>query len=268
MPATARFIVLGLLLAIGTRGDAPPAPRLPRDLPQPRTPEWGAEQARGPGRANAPLGVGHLRPADEAPNAGHDWLANTLLPLYRGPDGPHWGWLAHGWLLSNDGSTRPFPSDCLVETSYESSSMILTEWRDDGWFRIAGEKPCVGESGGEEALWSHRSLLDLGEHELTAQLWPDFFFLDEVSPLSFRQPEIPHALRSGPSADTERITWIGAAHSMEPLQVAGDWMRVRVTQPSNYCISPEDWEGVEHEGWVRWRDQEKGPWVFIWSRGC
>ena len=154
-----------------------------------------------------------------------------------------------------------------METSYESSSITLSDWRDDGWFRLAAGPPCAG-GGGEEPFWSHRTLLDLGEDELTAERWEDFFFRDDISPLWFRQTKISHALRAGPGAETGRIAWIGSDHSIEPLEVAGDWMRVRVFQPSNYCAGPEDWQGREHEGWVRWGDRVKGPWLFVWSRGC
>ena len=93
--------------------------------------------------ATAPLGRGHLRPVGGMPNVGHDWLRVALLPLYRSPGNPQWGWLAHGWLLSADGTKRAFPAACLVETSYESSSIILSEWRVDGWFRLAVDLPCI-----------------------------------------------------------------------------------------------------------------------------
>ena len=149
-----RFMVVGLLSAISLTGQAPSAPPRPADLPQPHTPQWGAELTRGAGLADAPLGLGHLRPADGEPNAGHEWLRTTLLPLYRSPAGPHWGWLAHGWLLSTDGSKRPFPAACLVETSYEASSITLGELRGDGWFRLAADPPC---NTADEPFWSHRT---------------------------------------------------------------------------------------------------------------
>ena len=260
------FILLGCLLTAASGTNGPPAPALPAALPEPHVPAWGGELARGEAWASAFLGVGHLRPAEERPNLGHDWLEEVILPLYRGPDGPHWGWLARGWLVpAGGGAMRPFPADCLVETTYESSSIILSDWGDDGWFRLAVDKPCTGEP---VPLWSHRTLLGLGVQRLSVQLWQDFFFGEDVSPLSFRQAEVPHALRAGPSANAARITWIGPAHAMAPLDVVGDWMRVRVTQPSDYCIDPADWQGTEHEGWVRWRDGVKGPWLFVWSRGC
>ena len=119
------------------------------------------------------LGLDICGPADGEPNAGHEWLRTTLLPLYRSPAGPHWGWLAHGWLLSTDGSKRPFPAACLVETSYEASSITLGALQDDGWFRLAVDPPC---NTADEPFWSHRTLLAFGEHKLTVESWQDFFF--------------------------------------------------------------------------------------------
>ena len=103
--------------------------------------------------------------------------------------------LAHGWLLSTDGSKRPFPAACLLETSYEASSITLGELRVDGWFRLAVDPPC---NTADEPFWSHRTLLAFGEHKLTVESWQDFFFRDDISPLWFRQTEIPHALRASP----------------------------------------------------------------------
>jgi len=60
----------------------------------------------------------------------------------------------------------------------------------------------------------------------------------------------------------------GANRVVTPLEWRGEWLRVRVRQPSSYCLAAEDWDGSVREGWVRWRDRLKGPWVSIWSRGC
>lgn len=167
--------------------------------------------------------------------------------------------------MGNDGAKRPLPAACLVETSYETSSLILSGWKGEGWIRLSLETPCNADG---EGLWSHLSLLGAGGQTLIAERWDTFFFRDDISPLTFRQDEIPHALRVGPDAGAARVTWIGQHHAIEPLEINGDWMRVRVHQPSNYCIAPEDWTGRADEGWIKWRDDQKGPWVFHSSRGC
>jgi hypothetical protein len=53
------------------------------------------------------------------------------------------------------------------------------------------------------------------------------------------------------------------------LEMAGDWMRVRVRQPAWHCNgSDQTFRGVIRQGWIRWRDEKKGPWVWYPTRGC
>lgn len=87
-------------------------------------------------------------------------------------------------------------------------------------------------------------------------------------PLYFRT-DVRHALRSEPAVESERRLWIPVArheYLLEPLEIWGDWMRVRVKQPSDHCWDPP--EVRVDEGWVRWRGPERGPWVWYHSRGC
>jgi len=157
----------------------------------------------------------------------------------------------------------------MVEVSYASAANLVFEIRPDGWFQV--EYAVSGEPTLHRG-WTHPSYLTLGELPLTVETWEAFLLRewksDSLSPLHFRTREVPHALRRGPGTDTERITWIGADHALEPLEIRGDWMRVRVEQPSGYCMGPDEWKGQRNEGWVRWRGPDKGPWVWFYSRGC
>ena len=59
-----------------------------------------------------------------------------------------------------------------------------------------------------------------------------------ISPLFF-VARVLHSLRSGPSIDADRIGVIPAMnheYQIEPLEVRGDWMRVRVSVPSTIAL--------------------------------
>jgi hypothetical protein len=63
---------------------------------------------------------------------------------------------------------------------------------------------------------------------------------------------------------------IGLDHKLIMVEVEGDWMRVKVEQPDLTCTgdSRSDLKPAMHEGWVKWRDEKKGPWVWVYTRGC
>lgn len=57
------------------------------------------------------------------------------------------------------------------------------------------------------------------------------------------------------------------AYEIQPVEVAGDWMRVRVSIPPTYCeLDPSPPE--VREGWIEWRTADRGPLLWYFTRGC
>jgi len=239
-----------------------PPPPLPANLPAERDPGWGGLLNQQGDPRTAPYGVGRLGPADPSAISGVDWARGIALPIYAAPAGSLRGWLARGWWIPAGDKPRPMPLGCLLETDYETASFVLYEIRDDGWLRIGVEPPCDG--GG---FWLHRGHLGLGSQALAVQTWGERFLSGSISPLYFRDRQ-RHALRASPAPEADRIAWIGEADTFDALEIEGDWMRVRLSQPSSYCKDPETWKGRIAEGWLRWRDPMQGPWIWYFTRGC
>lgn len=217
-----------------------------------------------PHQTGLPLGVGFLRGDGDGPVS--EWHRHVRLPLFREPgqDGP-FGWITDGWLVElEDTSVRPFGTSGLVETDYESPSAIVYEIDSTGWIRF---RYLPEESG---TAWTHECFFDLGDDAVSVSTWEERLTSELISPLFFRD-EVPHALRAQPRADSERLRSVPASpaeYHLEPLEIRGDWMRVRVVQPSDYCADPADATARRSEGWVRWRDDDIGPWLWYYTRGC
>ncbi len=208
-------------------------------------------------------GLGYLQPSPEHP---YDWLDHTVIPLYAAPAGRHLGWLNRGW-LQRDGATKPVSPYAVVETGYETNSLILAEARDDGWLglRLTDAAPSAGG-----ILWTHACRLDLGPIRFDIVLWRDFFLSGPPGYAHFRS-RLPHALRAEPTTAGERLMWIRQDDDLDVLEIRGDWMRVRAFQPGRYitfCGGDEEWRGRSEEGWVRWWSAEKGTWLGYPTRGC
>jgi hypothetical protein len=59
-----------------------------------------------------------------------------------------------------------------------------------------------------------------------------------------------------------------------PLELRGDWLRVRAATPSDYCAAPPP-PGVpaapasrQDTLWIRWRAETGRPRVWFYTRGC
>lgn len=208
----------------------------------------------------APLGIGHLR-VEQASDHYYDWPRSIVLPFWLSPDGALGGWIRAGHVYpASDQVPWPLTGAGMVETDYEHQTLIVFEIKK-GWLRI---KLKPGEGGD---VWVHRCHLSHGTAHLVFQSWPDFIE-EHGSWLHFRA-SVPHALRQGPSVSAARVTWIGTDHELTLLEMKGDWMRVRVRQPAWTCVGPgQEFTGREDEGWIKWRDELTGPWVWIYSRGC
>lgn len=243
--------------ALPCPGAPPPFDRPALDPSQepPRDSEWvwAGEQV--------PLGIGHL--VSDDPQGVWDWWLKVRLPLSSAPGEEPWSWLINGWLVDVDTdppSSRAVGSSGMIETSYEQMSLLVEENKGD-WLRVRYARPGDSSDG---TAWVPGCWLR--ENQLRFESWQERFASGQISPLFFRS-RVPHALRTEPGADHERILWIGGDYHLEPLEFRGGWMRVRVVQPSNYCAS-DDLKVTVHEGWIQWRSPERGPWVWYYTRGC
>lgn len=263
------MIFLVTTFQVHAEGACPPAQALPvlTDEDRQRQSKWaGVAEPRSVyddagGYDYAHLGVGHLR--IEGENAlYYDWQKAVSIPLWQTPWGQLYAWIYAGAVHPVDGSAAtPLSGAGMVETDYEQLTFVVFEKRDDGWLRIR-----VG-IGGVGNAWTHECHLGLSEIKLAYQSWESV--IDEHGEWLIFRARVPHALREKPTTRSRRITWIGLDHEFTLLERAGDWLRVRVRQPGWNCVgSDKEFSGRIDDGWVKWRDEKTGPWVWYYTRGC
>jgi hypothetical protein len=197
------------------------------------------------------LGVGHVRPVREEER--DDWTRRLKLPVFKAPDGEVKIWLTPGSV----------GGDVLVETGYETGSLIVLQARQDGWLQIRFGGPLASGAG-----WVHRCHLDAATPQLEYQPWENV--LAAAAPLYFRS-WTPRNLRKAASPDAPVVALIPPdpnLYSIQPLQFRGDWARVRVSIPSSYCADPKPRRPRVREGWVRWRSNDRSPALWYYTRGC
>jgi hypothetical protein len=204
---------------------------------------------------------------------GLSWLRAVILPLYTGPGGTVSAWLARGWVvrpLAPGASWREWTVAGLHGVGDESIALTVVDLRDDGWFRLRYAAP-DGSSDG--AAWAHSSQLTFGDVDLRLVRWEEHFLRGRMT--VFRASGI-HYLRQEGSDDggvldslTSPDLWRGRAevrHTLTPLEMRGDWMKVRAQWPGGWC-APEP-TGPTKEGWVRWRDRENGVMLTTGDLSC
>jgi hypothetical protein len=206
------------------------------------------------------LGIGALHPQRDEDRT-WNWIKRIELPLSKKPWIQPFAWIVEGWLVQRSRKAVPFTSAGMIETGYEVPSFIVLKRRADGWLRIRYLPPGRGNG----TAWLHTCALSNAGLELVFTPWSEWFLKGAIAPLHFRST-IPHVLRARPTSDARHLALIMEDHHLEPIRVKGEWMRVKVVQPSTYCR--EDVEADARKGWVRWFSAEKGPWVWYPSRGC
>lgn len=214
-------------------------------------------------------GVGHLRPADltsltgphwpQSPLLQTGWLQSVALPIYPSPDSDHWGWMINGWLIPNGAEPLAIGRDAgfsMMLTERQIYTFPVLEVRPDGWFRF--QYTAAGDA------WAHTSHLSLGAIGLTIEPWS--VYVRGASRVAFRRPGLSQPIRINPSATAPLRALVGSNSLIQPLDMEGDWLRVRVTQPVQGCV-PLPGASTE-EGWVRWRDEARTPLIRVPTGGC
>ena len=130
------------------------------------------------------LGVGHVRPVREEER--DDWPRRLKLPVFTAPGGEVKIWLTPGSV----------GGDVLVETGYETASLIVLQARPDGWLQIRFGGPLASGAG-----WVHRCHLDAATPRLEYEPWEKL--LAGAVPLYFRAWS-PRVLRKAPSHEAPR----------------------------------------------------------------
>ncbi len=115
--------------------------------------------------------------------------------------------------------------------------------RDDGWFQVQYT------TGG--SAWAHTSQLELGDMPLAIERWE--LLLGSQPALYFLESSEAQVLRSQPQEATNMLSFVASDSLIEPINIVGDWMRVKVTRPTAQC-QPLTGSTVT-EGWMRWRDE-------------
>lgn len=207
---------------------------------------------------DAPLGLGFLEVIEDDNQHYYDWMFELELPLWHMPDAAHaLGWLSQGQVYS-DRPIGPLTGAGMVETEYEHTSFIVWETQAD-WVKLRLTDDLYA--------WTHRCHLETGGFRLELVPWQTFF-RQHADWLHFRKP-VPHVLRTSASVESDRVTTIGLDHKLVLLDIRGDWMEIEVEQPDLTCSGSDRNEGrsKRYRGWVKWRD-ERGPWVYVYTRGC
>ena len=210
------------------------------------------------------LGVGylHVEGADDPSGAlYYDWPVHVIAPFWSAPEETSFaGWLRNGQVYPHGSNPLPLSGAGLVETDYEQSSFIVWEQSGD-WLRVR-VLPAWPD------IWLNSCHLRIGAAKLRYDPW-ETFIRQHGDWLHFRA-DVPHNLRASPDATSNRVTVVGLDHKLVLMELEGDWMRVKVQQPDLTCsaMSDDSARAAEHEGWIKWRDESKGPWVWTYTRGC
>lgn len=255
-------------LLLTQTAETPPVPPLPSQLPEAIQPTSEGIVGLFP-EPSANLGIGHLRPRDlselldaqetESIYLGAGWLQAAAIPIHTAPGGNHWGWLVNGWLIPNGQAPIAIGRDAtfsMLQTYDSLFSFPVLEMRDDGWFRL--QYTPAGTA------WAHLDHLNLGSIDLTIERWEDSFLATEL--IQFRRHGLSKPLHPTPTDEEAILGLVGPDSLIEAIAVEGDWMQVRVTQPTNGC---EILSGARtQEGWLRWRNPDNQLLVWYPPQGC
>ena len=245
-------------LSIEQDPSIPAVPPLPTPIPEPIAPNDSGITGLIPS-PNDNLGIGQLRPTSTRGSLGAGWLQGVALPIYPSPESAPWGWLINGWLVPNNAAPLAIGRDAafsMVQTEQQIYTFPVLEIRPDGWFRF--QYTSAG------AAWAHTTHLELGSVWLRVETWEAS--LKDADRIEFRRPGLSQPMRLAPRNTAPLQALVGPNSIIQPLDLEGDWLRIRVTQQAQGC-NPLPGSSTA-EGWVRWRSETDMPLVWFSDTVC
>jgi len=240
----------------------PAIPPLPHPIPTAFEPPPSGITGLVPG-LEEDLGLGHLHPRDltalqnaswvTSPLRYAGWLQGVILPIYAQPGGSPWAWLINGWLLIDGADPIAIGQDAsftMVQPDRAFYSFPVLEIRPDGWFRF--RYTAAG------TVWAHSTHLAQGKVPLVVEPWADQ--VRRATRVQFRKPGLSQGLRREPRGASRLRSLISPNSLIQPLDMEGDWLRVRVTQPAQGCTPLPG--ATSDEGWIRWQDEHQT--LLLW----
>ena len=211
----------------------------------------------------ANFGVGVLKPNVRGGEQPPPWNCGLLVPLLAAPHERRVGFLVGGF-LERPGISWPMPLEIpVLAVGQGEAGLIVLETRRDGWIRLRYAFPY--SQVGDGTAWTHASWLALGPVHLELIPWQEFFPRRDTPPLVFRDGA-RHALFAAPESSSTRLASIEGDYGLRPLEFLGDWMRVSLVRPMDWCATSVTPTRIE--GWIPWRSASQGPMVWVEAWDC
>lgn len=199
----------------------------------------------------------------QAPAAGAPIVARFIL---RRPEAFSWSYALEAEEVGVEGNT--------LEFDYEELGVPVDSLAPGGeWVRViygfAAAEPRYGWVRREEGREERRTRVILWEREL----------LDGGRSLFFSRPAGGLAFYDGPRGERVRLDLVATEdppgdpltadfdYRLEPLEIVGRWMKVRVVTPDYSCQFDEG-PTREEVVWIEYLDESGRPRVWYYARGC
>jgi hypothetical protein len=205
------------------------------------------------------LGIGMLRAKDDN-LAISSWLEQTQIVLFDRPQGQGIGKLEKGLLKRNGQSDQILNSPPLFAL-YSTYVFPVLEKRQNEWFRIRYQ---VGQ-GNDRTAWIKASQFQKAGVILDYESWQDYIMTkSSIEPIKNNQ-----YVYLQPTARSQPLAKIKAGYAIEPLQVKGDWLKIRYSSNVQACGGLEEAPKKPKifTGWMRWRKDGKFL-IYIPEKGC
>lgn len=145
-----------------------------------------------------------------------------------------------------------------LDFGYEEIGFPILEHGAGGWEHVyVGSAPDRSFASG----WARARPTVVG-----VTLWNE---LIPGQPLFFALPPDSIRFYDAPEGVETRFAVQADDYILWPLDVRGDWMRVRAASPSDYCALPGARPPAAQDTlWIRWRGATGRPRVWFFTKGC